>query len=236
MPIVSTGAPMMPSPHVQRANDAALDVGITSIDSAPMYDLGACERTVGEAIRGARKNSRPESVRLEVERSLERLGCDVLDTVHVHIRDPLIPIADTMGALKNLLREGKIRAIGVSTNFGPREIAQAQLALGDVTLASLQVGYNLLERRCETDLIPIAQDDSIAVLARSPLAMGLLKSKIGPWSSFSRSDLRRNMPTFHLENLRRISIAVQHGIAPIAADRGVSVATAHSPGFSIGPP
>jgi len=238
---------------------AAVDAGMTSIDSAPMYDLGACEVAVGEAIRGrrdrvqllskvglrwddprgkilfttrddtgrlvaVRKNSRPESIRLEVERSLERLGCDVLDTVHVHMRDPLTPIEDTMGALKDLLREGKLRAIGVSTNFGPHEIAEAQRALGDVPLASLQVCYNLLDRSCEKELVPIAQKDSIAILARSPLAMGLLTGKVGPWSTFNENDLRRNMPTFHRDNLRQISIAVQHGLAPIAAAHDVSVA------------
>jgi aryl-alcohol dehydrogenase-like predicted oxidoreductase len=238
---------------------AALDVGMTSIDTAPMYDLGSCEEAVGGAIRGrrdkvqllskvglrwddpqgrilfttrddhgrqvaVRKNSRPESIRLEVERSLGRLGCDVIDIVHVHMRDPLTPIEDTMGALKDLLREGKLRAIGVSTNFGPREIAEAQRALGDVPLASLQLCYNLLERSCETELVPVAQDDSISILARSPLAMGLLTGKPGPWSTFDESDLRRNMPTFHRDNLRQISIAVQHGLAPIAAAHGMSVA------------
>jgi aryl-alcohol dehydrogenase-like predicted oxidoreductase len=239
---------------------AALDAGITSIDSAPMYDLGACERTVGEAIRGVRgkvqilskvglrwddphgkilftarnehgrlvavrKNSRPESVRLEVERSLERLGVDVLDTVHVHMRDPGTPIEDTMGALKDLMHEGKLRAIGVSTHFGPREIARAQRALGEVPLASIQLCYNLLDRHCEADLLPVARAGSVAVLARSPLAMGLLTGRIGPWWSFSDSDLRRTMPRFHRDNLRRVSIALQRGIAPIAADRGVSIAT-----------
>ena len=239
---------------------AALDVGITSIDSAPLYDLGACEQTVGEGIRGVRtevqilskvglrwddprgrilfttrnehgrrvavrKNSRPDSVRLEVERSLERLGVDVLDLVQVDMRDPSTPIEDTMGALKDLLHEGKLRAIGVSTNFGPREIAQAQCALGDVPLASLQLCYNLLERRCEAELLAVAREGSIAVLARSPLAMGLLSGRLGPGWSFSDSDLRQKLPSFHRDNLRRVSIALQRSIAPIAADHGVRIAT-----------
>ncbi len=238
---------------------AALDAGLTSIDSAPMYDLGACEQVVGEAIRGVhqdvqilskvglrwddsrgkilfttrnehgrkvavRKNCRPDSVRVEVERSLERLGVDVLDMVQVHMRDPATPIEDTMGALKDLLDEGKLRSIGLSTNFGPREIVLARRALGEVPLASIQVGYNLLERGCEAELLPRAREESIAVLARSPLAMGLLTGRLGPGWSFSDSDLRQKLPSFHRDNLRRVSIALQSGIAPIAADRGVPIA------------
>jgi aryl-alcohol dehydrogenase-like predicted oxidoreductase len=239
---------------------SALDAGITSIDTAPMYDLGACERSVGKAIRGAsgpvqilskvglrwddphgeimftgvdphgqpvavRKNSRPESVRIEVDRSLQRLGVDSLDVVHVHIRDVLTPIEDTMGALKDLLHQGKLRAIGVSTNFGPEEVLAAQRGLGDVPLASIQLRYSLLHREHEADLLPLARERKIGVLARSPLELGLLTGRLALSSTFGPGDLRAGTPTFHQDNIRRVANAVQRGIEPVAMRHGVSIAT-----------
>ncbi len=238
---------------------AAVDAGITSIDTAPMYDLGACERSVGEAIRGVRdqvqilskvglrwddphgeiqftgvdsngscvavrKNSRPESVRYEVERSLHRLGVDTLDVVHVHTRDPLVPIADTMGALKCLLRQGKLRAIGLSTNFDQLDVLEAQRALGDVPLASLQLNYSLLHRDLEADLLPLARDQRIGVLARSPLAMGLLTGRVGPSRNFGAGDVRAATADFHRDNIGRVTKALLRGVAPVADRHGVNFA------------
>jgi methylglyoxal reductase len=238
---------------------AAVDAGITSIDTAPMYDLGACERSVGEAIRGVRdrvqifskvglrwddphgevmftcvdsngspvevrRNCRPESVRYEVERSLQRLGVEALDVVHVHTRDPLTPIEDTMGALKGLLRQGKLRAIGLSTNFSPLEVLEAQRALGDVPLASLQLNYSLLHRDLEADLLPLARDQRIGVLARSPLAMGLLTGRVGPSKLFGPGDVRAGAADFHRDNIGRVMRALLRGIAPVAERHGVNFA------------
>jgi aryl-alcohol dehydrogenase-like predicted oxidoreductase len=244
----------------KRTIHAAFDAGITTIDTAPMYDLGACEREVGEAIRGlrgrvqifskvglrwddptgevmftcddehgrrvaVRKNSRPESVRLEVERSLKQLGVAALDAVHVHTLDRETPIADTMGALGDLLREGKLRAIGVSTEFGPDEIIEAQRALGDVPLASVQLHYSLLRRECESDLLPLAREERIGVLAHTSLEMGLLTGKLSPSTAFGPGDLRGLTRQFHPDNIRRVVTALRLGIEPIALDRGVSVAS-----------
>jgi aryl-alcohol dehydrogenase-like predicted oxidoreductase len=238
---------------------AAVAAGITSIDTAPMYDLGECEQAVGEAIRGVgsrvqvlskvglrwddphgdlmfrrldaqgqsvdvRRNSRPESVRLEVERSLRNLGVQTLDLVQVHIRDPLTPLEDTMGALADLLREGKLRAIGLSTDFGPDEVIEAQRALGEVPLASLQLHYSLLHRECEAAMVPLALDRSISVLARSPLAMGLLTGRIAPARAFGADDLRAVTPSFHRNNLRRVALALKSGIEPVATRHGVPFA------------
>jgi aryl-alcohol dehydrogenase-like predicted oxidoreductase len=172
-----------------------------------------------------RKNSRPESVRCEVERSLRRLGVDSLDVVHVHTRDPLTPIEDTMGALERMLCQGKLRAIGLSTDFGPREVLAAQRALGDVPLASLELQYSLLHRELEADLLPLARARRIGVLARSPLDMGLLAGKFAPSRVFGSGDFRAEIPDFHPDNIGRITTALMRGIAPVAARHGVSFAT-----------
>jgi aryl-alcohol dehydrogenase-like predicted oxidoreductase len=238
---------------------AAVDAGMTTIDTAPLYDLGLGERTVGRAIAGlrdqvqvftkvglrwddphgqimfttrdehgqpvaVRKNSRPESVRLEVERSLGRLGVDVLDLVYVHQRDADTPIAETMGALHDLLREGKLRAIGVSTGYTAEDLLEAQRALGDTPLASVQLHYSLIERGHEAELLSVAHEHRIGVLAHSTLELGLLTGKLMPSSTFGSDDMRQSRPNFHPDNIRRIAEALQRAVEPVAIRHGASVA------------
>lgn len=244
----------------ERTLHAAVDAGITSIDTAPLYDFGACEAQLGVALAGlrgrvqiltkvglrwddpqahgqvlfpftdadgrpqaVRRNSRPESVRLEVERSLQRLRVDVLDLVQVHHPDPDTPIEDTMGALAELRRAGKLRAIGVS-NYSAAQMARAQAALGDgVPLASNQVHYSLLERWPEVEVLPAARAARIGVLAYSPLERGLLAGGV-PRTRFAADDGRRDDPAFHPDNLARIAAATQQSLQPIAEAHGATVA------------
>jgi aryl-alcohol dehydrogenase-like predicted oxidoreductase len=236
---------------------AAIDAGITSLDTAPLYDFGSCERTVARAIDGirdrvqvftkvglrwddphgevmfttrdehgreiaVRKNSRPESVRLEVERSLARLGVDVLDMVFVHQLDRDTPIAETMGALRDLLREGKLRAIGVSTNYSARHVLEAQRALGDVPVAGVQIHYSPLSRQQESEVIPVARENRIGVLAHSPLERGLLTGKIVPSTTFPADDVRRGNPRFHADNIKLVTEGLRH-LEHLAAAHGVTV-------------
>jgi aryl-alcohol dehydrogenase-like predicted oxidoreductase len=238
---------------------AAVDAGITTIDTAPLYDLGLCERTVGRAIHGirdrvqvftkvglrwddphgdvlfttrgehgqelaVRKNSRPESIRVEVERSLRRLRVDALDLVCVHQRDPHTPVAETMGALNALLEQGKLRAIGVSTNFSAADVLEAQRALGDTPLASVQLHYSLIERRHEAELMPVAREHRIGVLAHSALEMGLLTGKLTPSSTLSPDDMRCKRSHFHPDNIRRIAEALQRAVEPVATRHSASIA------------
>lgn len=243
----------------ERTLRAAVDAGITSIDTAPLYDFGACEEGLGAALAGlrdrvqvltkvglrwddpqahgqvlfpfvdaagraqaVRRNSRPESVRLEVERSLQRLRVDVLDLVQVHHPDPDTPIEDTMGALVDLQRAGKLRAIGVS-NYSAAQMARAQAALGDVPLASNQVHYNLLERWPEVEVLPAARAARIGVLAYSPLERGLLAGVVQR-AAFAADDGRRHAPAFHPDNLARIAAASERSLVPVARAHGASVA------------
>lgn len=232
---------------------AAIDAGITSIDTAPLYSFGRVEKLVGQAIAGrrhevqvltkvglnweaphgrvlfefrdehgvlraVRRNSRPEAVRADVEQSLQRLGVDVLDVVQVHHPDLDTPIAETMGALLELKSQGKLRAIGVS-NYSAEQMRAAQAALGEVPLASNQVGYSLLERGPEAEILPLARTMGAGVLAYSPLAQGLLGGAhhrggvTGRWG-----------PLWHPTNLAQIARLVDRVMAPIAAARNCTVA------------
>lgn len=220
----------------------AIDCGLTTIDTAPLYGFGGVERQIAKALNGrrpdavqiftkvglrwdggeygdvmfeftdaegrrgvVRKNSRPESVRWEVEQSLARLRVETLDLVQIHQPDVQTPIAETMGALLDLRAQGKVRHIGVS-NFSPDQVRAAQEALSDVPLASVQPDYSLANREIEAALLPLCIEQRIGVLAYSPLAGGALA-------------VRKNsaLP-------RRIRFAVERFLLPIADRHGVSPA------------
>jgi methylglyoxal reductase len=213
-----------------RAIQASLDEGITLIDTAPAYGLGLSEELVGRAIAKRRDKvvlatkcglvwhttegrfffnqaGKPvhrylgaASIRHELEQSLKRLGTDHVDLYQTHWQDATTPIDETMGALLELKREGKIRAIGVS-NATVEEIGRYQ-KLGPVDTD--QEKYSLLDRDHEAKLIPFCREQNIAVLAYSPLANGLLTGKIGPEREFKGDDLRRDNPRFSKENRVRV--------------------------------
>jgi len=126
--------------------------------------------------RVVRRNSRPESIIEEVEHSLTRLQTGYLDLVQIHQPDPQTPLAESMAALLDLRREGKVREIGVS-NFSVEQVAQAQKALGEVGLCAVQSEYNLLRRGAEKLLLPLCISQGMGFLAYSPLAGGLLSGR-----------------------------------------------------------
>lgn len=231
-----------------RAIQAALDQGITLIDTAPAYGLGLSEELVGEAIAGRRERivlatkcglvwhtgggrfffnqgGKPvhrylggDSIRYELEQSLKRLRTDYVDLYQTHWQDSTTPIDETMAALIDLKRQGKIRAIGVS-NASVEVIRQYQ-RLGPVDAD--QEKYSLLDRGHDAALAPYCRQQGIAVLAYSPLANGLLTGKIGPEREFSGDDLRRNNPRFTVENRVRIQGMLKQ-IQPIAEAHGLTL-------------
>jgi len=142
---------------------------------------------------------RPDRVRAECEASLRRLGVDEIDLYQCHWPDPATPIADTMGALAQLREEGKIRAIGVS-NYSLEQIQEAQEALGDIPLASIQPRYSLLHRRIERDLLPHCKAHSIGIIGYRPMEQGLLTGKVGPDRQFAAGDERATQSIFSMEN------------------------------------
>lgn len=220
---------------------ASLDAGVNFIDTAPAYGLGLSESIVGEAVRGRRdqvilatkcglvwhtgkgtffveqngtrihRYLGPESIRFEVEQSLRRLETDYIDLYQTHWQDATTPIEETMDALLDLKKQGKIRAIGVS-NCTVEQLRQYRAA-GTVDAAQEQ--YSLLRRELEREYLPYCAENHIAVLAYSPLANGLLTGKVDPDRVFPEDDLRRHNPMFSRE-LRVHVREMLDGLQPVA--------------------
>ena len=175
--------------------DAALDIGITFFDTADVYGgtkseeylgraLGRrCDEVVvatkfGSAVDEQRKGARPEYVHQAVEDSLHRLGTDRIDLYQLHTPDPKVPIEDTLGALDELVREGKVREIGCS-NFSTVQLRAAEKAARDgaARFVSVQNEYSLLHREPEGDVLPECERAGMAFIPYFPLANGLLTGK-----------------------------------------------------------
>jgi aryl-alcohol dehydrogenase-like predicted oxidoreductase len=193
---------------------AAIDHGVTLIDTAPVYGLGRSEEIVGKALSesGARqrvalatkvglqwnrdghpwRNASRQRIFTEVEDSLRRLRTDVIDIYQVHWPDPTVPIEETAQTMNALYRQGKIRAIGVS-NFS---IQQMKTFGAAAPIHSVQPPYNLFERGIEKDLLPYCNWEGIAVLAYGPICRGLLSGRMRADTVFSGDDLRREDPKF----------------------------------------
>lgn len=173
--------------------------------------------------RPVERNSRPESVRLEVERSLARLGVERIDLIQVHARDPRTPVDETMGALVELHAEGKVRAVGVS-NFSVAELEQARAALGDLPLASTQPHYSLVERGIEADVLPWAVRNSVGTVVYAPLAQGLLTGRVRADRRFSGYDARSGSSRFSAANRERVNTRLDGVVAPIATEHRATIA------------
>lgn len=173
--------------------------------------------------RAVRRDSSPASVRLEVERSLERLGVERIDLVQVHAHDPSTPVAETMGALRELRDEGKLRAIGVS-NYPVAALEQARVALGEVPLASDQPGYSLLTRDIERDVVPWAREHEVGLVVYAPLEQGLLTGKVTPERRFGAHEGRPAKPLFSPENRRRVNAVLSSAVEPVARAHGATIA------------
>ena len=228
------------------AIETAIDLGVTTIDTAAVYGFGLSEELIGKAIQGKRdkvqiltkyamrwdkeegqfgfewtepdgqtykiyKNARKESVIWECEQSLKRLAIDCIDLFQCHCRDETTAVEETMEAIAQLLKDGKIRASGVS-NFSVPEIEAANNA---VPLASDQPSYSMLRRDIEADILPYCREHNIGVLAYSPLQGGLLTGKITEDYKFNQGDHRAKNRFFTPENVRKVN-AFLDKIRPIA--------------------
>ncbi|MEM4715863.1 MAG: aldo/keto reductase [Candidatus Caldarchaeum sp.] len=166
---------------------ASVEAGVNLIDTAEVYGGGLSEEIVGKALKEvdgevfvASKVSPAhltyEGVIKACERSLRRLGLKTIDLYQIHFPNPLIPLRQTMKAMEDLVKMGKIRFIGVS-NFSLKLLIRARECLGTEDVVSNQVKYNLVERKIEKDLLPYCEREKITILAYSPLAQGLLTGK-----------------------------------------------------------
>ncbi|MCC6409290.1 MAG: aldo/keto reductase [Planctomycetes bacterium] len=170
-----------------------------------------------------RRNLRADSVRFEVEQSQKRLGVDVLDLVQIHWPDPETPLAETLGALVELRKSGRIREIGVS-NFTPAMLEEAQRLLGSVPLASTQERFSALSRGLEKEVLPWVRRPQVGVLAYSPLEQGLLSGKLGPERQLAADDGRLRKGQFSVENRVLINARLAEVVGPIAKRHGATIA------------
>jgi methylglyoxal reductase len=159
------------------------------------------------------------SIREEVESSLKRLATDRLDLYQTHWQDGTTPIGETMTELLKLKAEGKIRAIGVC-NATAAQMEEYRAVGG---LDSDQEKFSMLDRQIEQDQLPYCRAQGIAMLAYSPLALGLLSGKSGAGRKYGEGDLRRDNPRFTPENLGKVS-ALLEKIRPLALQRGLTLA------------
>jgi aryl-alcohol dehydrogenase-like predicted oxidoreductase len=173
--------------------DAAIDAGIDFFDTADLYGAGLSEEFLGRALGSRRgdvivatkfghpgnehlRGARPETVRQAAEDSLRRLGTDYIDLYQIHKPDPEVPIAETLGAMDELVRAGKVREIGCS-NFGAEQLREAEAAARGARFVSVQNEYSLLQREPEADVLPECERLGLAFLPYFPLASGLLTGK-----------------------------------------------------------
>jgi len=214
----------------------ALDLGINFLDTADMYGCGENERLVGRAIKGLRNrivlatkfgnvrdaegkflgvNGRPEYVRQACDASLRRLGVDVIDLYYQHRVDPQVPIEDTVGAMSELVRAGKVRYLGLS-EAAPATIRRA-FKVHPIT--ALQTEYSLWTRDVEAEILPLCRESGLGFVPYSPLGRGFLTAKIQKLDDLAANDWRRHNPRFQEENLSR-NFAIVQSLEELARQKG----------------
>ena len=198
----------------------ALDLGSTFLDTADMYGPFTNEQLVGRAIAGRRAqvilatkfgnvrgpdgsfrgvNGRPEYVRAACDASLKRLGVDTIDLYYQHRVDQSVPIEETVGAMAGLVREGKVRYLGLS-EASPATVRRAHLVH---PISALQTEYSLWSRDPEADILPTCRELGIGFVAYSPLGRGFLTGRFRRLDDLPADDWRRNNPRFQGENFER---------------------------------
>src|SRR6202035_114778 len=199
----------------------SIQLGMNFIDTADVYGFGDNEVLVGKAIRGMRDkvflatkfgilrsktdpsvrgvNGSAAYVRSACEASLKRLGVDVIDLYYQHRVDPNVPIEETVGAMAELVRAGKVRHLGLS-EASPQTIRRAQKVH---PIAALQTEYSLWTRDPEDGVLPTTRELGIAFVAYSPLGRGFLAGQIKRFEDFAPDDYRRHSPRFQGENFQK---------------------------------
>lgn len=198
----------------------ALELGVNFFDTSDGYGWGKNEELVGRALKGKRQkaivatkfgnlvsedgrllgvNGRPEYVEQACNASLKRLGMDYVDLYYLHRLDPNTPIEDTVGAMADLVKTGKVRYIGLS-EVSSRTLRRAN-AVHPITV--LQTEYSLWSRDVEADNLPACRDLDIGFIAYAPLGRGFLTGQIRSEASLGQGDRRPIYPRFQGENLRK---------------------------------
>ena len=219
----------------------AIDLGITFLDTAELYGPHANEELLGRALAGRRDEVviatkfgvRPNAdgparrrvdgtaanVRQSIEGSLERLATDHVDLYYQHRIDPQTPIEETVGALAELVREGKVRHIGLS-EASPETIRAAHAVH---PIAAVQTEYSLFTRDVERDVLPTLRELGIGLVAYSPLGRGFLSGRFNSADEHDADDWRRTQPRFRGENAQR-NLQLAAKVSDVAADKGITPA------------
>jgi aryl-alcohol dehydrogenase-like predicted oxidoreductase len=221
--------------------ERARELGVTFLDTADAYGIGRNEELVGRAIRGRRQDfvvatkcgfvrdptnpqvrgvsGRPEYVRQACDRSLARLGIETIDLYYQHRIDPQVAIEETVGAMADLVRAGKVRHLGLS-EAAPATLRRAH-AVHRIT--ALQTEYSLWSRDPEDGLLATCRELGVSFVAYSPLGRGLLTGEIRRFEDLAPDDVRRNSPRFQGENFAR-NLALVDKVKALARARGLTAA------------
>jgi aryl-alcohol dehydrogenase-like predicted oxidoreductase len=217
--------------------DRALELGCTFLDTSDMYGNGKNEELIAGAVRGRRDkfviatkfgivrdpsnpmarsiNGRPEYVRAACDASLKRLGIDVIDLYYQHRVDPATPIEDTVGAMADLVKAGKVRHLGLS------EAASATIARAVKVhpIAALQTEYSLWTRDPEDGILATCRANGVGFVPYSPLGRGFLTGQIRRFEDFAPDDFRRHSPRFQGENFAK-NLELVERVSQLARDKG----------------
>jgi aryl-alcohol dehydrogenase-like predicted oxidoreductase len=218
----------------------AIELGANFLDTADMYGVGSNETLVGRAIGGRRDqvilatkfgnmrgedgaflgvNGRPDYVRKCCEASLKRLGVETIDLYYQHRVDPETPIEDTVGAMAELVKEGKVRHLGLS-EAAPESIRKAHQVH---PITALQTEYSLWSRDPENEILATCRELGIGFVAYSPLGRGMLTGRFQRPEDFPEDDFRRHHPRFQGGNFQR-NLKLVEEVKAIAADKGCTPA------------
>jgi aryl-alcohol dehydrogenase-like predicted oxidoreductase len=201
--------------------ERALELGVTLYDTADIYGMGENERFIAPFVAANRdaitvatkfaiqldperpqwrgvRNDRPY-IREAVEGSLRRLGVDVIDLYYMHRRDPSVPIEETVGAMAELVREGKVKQLGLSEVTG----AELRAAHAVHPIAALQSEWSVFSRDVERSAVPAAVELGVTLVPYSPLGRGFLTGAVTSAGELSADDFRRSLPRFSEENAAR---------------------------------
>lgn len=224
--------------HSARLLNRALDLGYDFIDTAALYGFGANESLIGEAIGHRRSefvlaskcgmtgvdgkrviDGRPETLRRTLEESLTRLRTDVIDLYYLHRWDRKVPIGESVGALADFVREGKVRAIGLS------EVSAATLRKAHAVhpIAAVQNEYSPWSRNVELGVLEVTKELGAALVCFAPTARGFLAGAVRDTETLAQGDLRRSMPRFQGDNLRR-NLALYERFEALARQAGCTPA------------
>ncbi len=218
----------------------ALDLGVNLLDTADMYGVGANERLLAPLLKARRDevvlatkfgnvraadgtalgiDGSPDYVRRACDASLQRLGVDHIDLYYQHRVDRRVPIEDTVGAMADLVKAGKVRHLGLSE----ASAATVRRAAAVHPIAALQTEYSLWTRDVEAELLPLCRELGIGFVAYSPLSRGLLTGAIRSTDTLAADDWRRQNPRFQADNLAH-NLALVDAVAALAAARGCTPA------------